>query len=129
MKGTSAAAAILIFGLLLTACTEGVYVPNGWEDLPPCPPQEIPAEDLAAIGSPGCNLEGSTVIFPDGTHQPIVEVGAVSIHQFVPFEGDPGDEYSVTNWGIPGVAATQTAQDGTRSMWATSEEARHLESK
>lgn len=129
MKGVSVAAIVLGHCFLLTACTGGVYVPNGWEDLPSCPPQEIPAEELAAVGTPGCNLEGSTVIFPDGTSQPIVEVGAVNLHQFVPSEGDPGDEYSVTNWGIPGVAATQTAQDGTRSVWATSEEARHLESK
>lgn len=51
----------------------------------------------------------------------------MNIHQFMAFDGDHSDEYSVTNWGIPGVAATQIAQDGTTSLWATTEEAHDLE--
>lgn len=111
----------------LVGCGGGgadVSVPLGFEDLDQCPPRSIAVEDLPEIGEPGCDLVGSSLTFPDGVSLPIYAVGEVfsSSH---PSAGD--HEHLIVNWGVPGVGAFTKDGDELLELWATSDQAEHLQ--
>lgn len=101
-------------------------IPLGYEDLAQCPPDLFEAEDLRDLGEPGCNMQGSSLVLPDGTTLGIGEVGAVQGQQFMSGDGFQSPEYLVVNWGIPGVGVSKIMPEETVS-WATSNAARHLQ--
>lgn len=102
----------------------GVSIPLGFEDLDQCPPRSIAVEDLRAIGEPGCDLVGSSVTFPDGVSLPIYDVGEV----FSSSDSSAGGhEHLIVNWGFPGVGVLTRDGDELLDLWATSDEAEHLQ--
>lgn len=102
----------------------GVSVPPGFDGLDQCPPRSIAVEDLRAIGEPGCDLVGSSLTFPDGVSLPIYAVGEV----FSSSDSSArDDEHLIVNWGIPGVGVFTRDGDELLDLWATSDEAEHLQ--
>lgn len=101
----------------------GVLIPDGYDGLSQCEVRQYGVDELSALGEPHCDLEGSSVLFPDGTVAGIQEVGAVVV------ESDDalhGTEYHSVNWGVPG-SAVAMIEDGTvHGVWATSPEALDL---
>ena len=127
MRTPTAVVTLALASLLLCSCSPtGVSIPLGYEDLVQCPPDLIEAEGLRDLGEPGCNLQGSSLVLPDGTTLGIGEVGAVQSQQFMSGEGAQSPEYLVVNWGIPGVGVSKIAPEETVS-WATSEVAQNLQ--
>lgn len=121
------AASMISLALLLTSCAgdgEGVTLPPGAEDLELCPVSEIEVTDLAAAGAPGCDLDGSTLRFPDGQRERIHTPGVVESTGF----GPGGDKiYMVVNWGVPGVGASITdPENNVIGIWGSSPEAIEL---
>jgi len=115
--------------MLLAGCGggQGVTVPPGAEQLKPCPHREIDVTDLGTVGKPGCDLAGSTLLFPDGKTVTIKEVGAT----FSEGTGTGAEliEYSAVNWGVPGVAATFEEPGKPLRVWYTSSEAGILQAE
>lgn len=110
----------------VTACASGgVTIPAGYEALEPCEPRILSVEELSVMEEPGCNLEGSTVMSPDGVGHLIGPVGNAAVSGF-PMQGI---EYEVVNWGIPGVSITKTADGEPRTTWASTEAALKLQTK
>lgn len=127
MRTATAIVTLALAGLLLCSCSPGgVSIPLGYEDLAQCPPDLFEAEDLRDLGEPGCNMQGSSLVLPDGTTLGIGEVGAVQGQQFMSGDGFQSPEYLVVNWGIPGVGVSKIMPEETVS-WATSNAARHLQ--
>lgn len=115
------ATALLTGALASCGGGQGVTIPNGSEELTRCDPQSISLADLATQGEPGCDLEGSSVRAADGTILSIFEVGAVRTYQ-----GD-GHEYTIVNWGVPGVGVS-AVDDGTLvDVWASTDGAEALQ--
>lgn len=115
------ATALLTGALASCGGGQGVTIPNGSEELTRCDPQSISLADLAGDGEPGCDLEGSSVRASDGTILSIFEVGAVRAYQ-----GD-GYEYTIVNWGVPGVGVS-AVDDGTLvDVWASTDDAEVLQ--
>lgn len=111
--------------LLLSACGhEGVTVPPGANALTKCDVRQIPVEELASVGEPGCDLEGSSLLFPDGTTMEISPTGNVTGHQDSRFEGL---EFVIVNWGVPGVGAALVENLQLVDVWASSPEALELQ--
>lgn len=101
----------------------GVLIPDGYQELSQCETRRHQAEELSELGKPQCDLEGSSVVFPDGSVVGIREVGSVVVENF---DAMQGTEYLSVNWGLPG-AAVAMIQDGTvHGVWATSPEALEL---
>ena len=127
------ASLLILAGLLailpLSACApRGVSVPLGYDSLVQCEPRDIEAERMPEIGEPGCNLEGSSVIMPDGTQIILGQVGGVGSQQWFGSDGTGGTEYMSVNWGIPGAAVSKIGPTGAQS-WATSDEALDLQAQ
>ena len=127
------ASLLILAGLLaiapLSACApKGVSVPLGYDSLVQCEPRAIEAERMHEIGEPGCNLEGSSVIMPDGTQIRLGQVGGVGSQSWFGADGEGGTEYMSVNWGIPGAAVSQIGPTGAQS-WATSDEALDLQAQ
>ena len=102
----------------------GVSIPPGSDAREQCPPRSIAVEDLRAIGEPGCDLVGSSLTFPDGASLPINAVGEV----FSSSDSSDGDhEHLIVNWGIPGVGVFTRDGNELLDLWATSDEAEHLQ--
>lgn len=116
-----ASVAVLVIGV---GCSRaGVMLPTGYENLPPCEVRQYVVERLPEVGEPGCNVEGSTLLFPDGTVIAIEEVGTSFVRQV---EAPHGPEFHILNWGVPGVGAA-FIEDGTvQGVWATSAKALDL---
>lgn len=105
--------------LLLVACggPTGVSIPAGWEDLAQCEVQQLRVEQLAAAGEPGCDLEGSSLIFPDGTTLVIEPVGTnVGLQP----DAARAIEFHALNWGVPGVGAALVKDGTVAAVWASS---------
>ncbi len=111
---------------MLVACggPTGVSIPEGSEDLAPCELQQLRVEALAAVGEPGCDLEGSSLIFPDGTILAIESVGTnVSLQP----DHTKAMEFHALNWGVPGVAAALVKDGTVAAVWASSPRAMDLQ--
>lgn len=122
---------VILVGILailpLSGCApRGVSVPHGFDSLVQCEPRAIEAERMHEIGEPGCNLEGSSVIMPDGTQIRLGQVGGVGSQQWFGSDGTGGTEYMSVNWGIPGAAVSMIGPTGSQ-IWATSNEALDLQ--
>lgn len=112
--------------LLLVACgtPTGVSIPAGGDDLAQCEVQQLRVEDLAATGEPGCNLEGSSLIFPDGTTLVIEPVGTnVGLQP----DHTQAIEFHALNWGVPGVGAALVKDGTVAAVWASSPRAMDLQ--
>lgn len=120
----TAAAGLLMAAVGCSGGGAGVSVPLGSGELEQCPPRSIAVEDLRQIGEPGCDLVGSSLIFPDGTSLPIYSVGEV-FSSASPSAGD--HEHLIVNWGVPGVGAFTKDSDELLDLWATSEKAEQLQ--
>ncbi len=119
-----AAAGLLLLVVGCSASGAGVSVPPGFDDLDQCPPRSIAVDDLREIGEPGCNLIGSSLVFPDGVSLPVSAVGEV----FSSRNSSAGDhEHLIVNWGIPGVAAVTSDGGELLDLWASSDEAEQLQ--
>lgn len=116
----------LSFAVLnLGACgTEGVSVPPGSDALADCEVQQIEVVELTAGGVPGCDLEGSSLVFPDGTTVEIAAVGTATGYQDSRLEGF---EFLIVNWGVPGVGASIVKDGQLVDMWASTPEALELQ--
>jgi hypothetical protein len=81
----------------------------------------IAAEDLRDVGEPGCDMAGSSVLFPNSMIQGISAVGAVS-------SSSTSEEWVTTvNWGVPGVSAYIESNGEITKSWATSKAAGRLQ--
>lgn len=130
MRAIHLVAAGLVVGCVtgLAACStepSGVLLPPGSESLPLCEPGPLHVDDLATIGIPGCNLQGSALIFPDGSTVTIEEPGwsyAVEPH------AERSDVvFTVVNWGVPGIGAAHINAGVIQRVWATSTDALTLQ--
>lgn len=127
MRTITAIATLALGSLLLCSCSAGgVSIPLGYEELSHCTPELFEAEVLQDLGEPGCNLQGSSIVLPDGTTLGISEVGTVQSQQFMSGDGSQSPEYLVVNWGIPGVGVSKIMAGETVS-WASSDAARNLQ--
>lgn len=126
--------------LILSGCqaqSGGVTIPSGSEDLPPCPVQRIPVEELSALGKPGCDLAGTSLVFENeaagfavgppstdssGPTLTVPAAGAV----FSQGNGE-GRELLVINWGVPGVGVAAIEDERLLSIWASSDAALDLQ--
>ncbi|MGB2556545.1 hypothetical protein [Cellulosimicrobium cellulans] len=125
-------ARILFVGVVLSAGTlhlsacgsEGVTVPPGSDALSDCEVQQFNVVELESGGEPGCDLEGSSLLFPDGTTLEIGPVGNAASYQD---SGSEGVEFSIVNWGIPGVGASITQDGELIDVWASTPEALDLQ--
>lgn len=102
----------------------GVSIPLGSEELDQCLPRSIAVEDLREIGEPGCDLVGSSLIFPDGQSLQIYGVGEAFSSSY---SGAGEHDHLIVNWGIPGVGAFTRLGNDLLGLWATSEEAERLQ--
>lgn len=117
----------LMFGLLLVGCAaQGVRVPPGYEDLMPCEVRNLELGELSQIGEPGCDLEGSTIVAPDGILLVIGHVGETRSSQNILRDGSRSPEYTVVNWGLSGVGVS-VKRPGAPEIWATSNTALDLQ--
>ncbi|WP_144276328.1 hypothetical protein [Demequina sp. NBRC 110053] len=117
--------ALVVAVLSLGACgSEGVAVPPGSDALQSCDIQRIDVVDLAVMGKPGCDLEGSSLIFPDGS---TVEIEAVGISSGFSTSSVEGVEFYYGNWGLPGVSASVVENGRLVDLWASTAEAYELE--
>jgi hypothetical protein len=125
-RGTIALAGTVGLLSAVAGCAggRGVNVPLGSEELDQCPPRSIAVEDLHEIGEPGCNLVGSSLIFPDGQTLSIYGVGETFSSSY---SGAGEHDNVVVNWGIPGVGAYTQLGDELVDLWATSDEAERLQ--
>lgn len=117
--------------LLLSGCSPGEtlipQIPEGHESLEICPERDISVEELTSIGEPGCNLVGSTVVFPDGFTADVGAVGGITgTDAYHDGETNPPVNYRVANFGIPGIAVSVITYGENPEMWATSDEAMQL---
>ncbi len=121
-----ATALLISIGMLSACATTGtsVSIPMGSEELEQCPPTIIDAEELSSLGEPGCNLVASTVLLPNGRSMEIGDVGDSTVKERA---SEPGIEYVVMNWGIPGVAVSVIEVDQVVSQWQTSADAAELQ--
>lgn len=114
-----------VAALHLGACgSKGVVVPPGSEALSDCDVQQIHVGELASGGEPGCDLEGSTLLFPDGTALEIAPVGVATGYQDSRSEGA---QLSIVNWGVPGVGASITEDGQLVEVWGSTSEALELQ--
>lgn len=122
-----AATALVISTGMLSACmTTGnsVSIPQGYEQLEQCPPRVINAEELSLLGEPGCNLVESTVMLPNGKSMGIEDVGHSLVKEST---SEPGVEYVIMNWGIPGAAISVVKAGRVVDQWQTSPDAGELQ--
>lgn len=125
-------ARLLLVGVVLSvvalhmgACgSKGVAVPPGSEVLSDCEVQQVDVVELASGGEPGCDLEGSSSLFPDGTTLEIAPVGIATGYQGSSSEGV---EFSIVNWGVSGVGASVTKDGQLVDVWASTPEALELQ--
>lgn len=118
---------VLISMVAVSGCgsqATGVSIPLGSESLRACKVQRLHVEQLHTLGSPGCDLEGSSVIFPEGTALTIEAVG-VNVGEQPDATADL--ELTMVNWGLPGVGAALVRNGRATDVWATSEEAMTLQ--
>lgn len=121
---------VFLVAIIFASCSpRGVLIPPGSEDLLPCPPRVIPVEELREIGEPGCDLAGSSLVFPDDFVWPISEIGSAASFERVAQEKVLGVKYSMTNWGVPGVGVTRTLSGQETEFWASTDEALDLQKK
>lgn len=99
-------------------------MPPGSDALSDCKVQQVRVVELAESGEPGCNLEGSSLLFPDGTTLEIAPVGNATGYEDSRSEGT---EFRIVNWGIPGVGASVTKDGHLVDLWASTPEALELQ--
>ena len=128
--GSTAAAALLVVGLLTGCQSTGVDVPHGWQKLELCTSaRPVAVEDLRKMGAPGCNMAGTSVEFPDGSTQ---KVGSVGANKGWSYEASPGEatiplHFTMVNWGVPGIAVAEHSREGgIHTIWANSTKASDL---
>lgn len=87
---------------LAAGCSHGgVTVPDGAADLRPCPVRTIDVTALREMGEPGCNLEGSVLVFPNGRE---MTLGAPGWNGGAT-DSSSGEWVRAAAWGVPGVGA------------------------
>ena len=126
--GTRAAAvaACGILVLLLGGCSSGgVSVPPGADELDPCPVATIGVTSLPQLGEPGCNLAGSTLLFPTGEEFEVEETGVAG---GMSSSRTPTHQIRAVNWGVPGVGAVDIT-DGVVTVWGSTQWAVELQLK
>lgn len=122
----AAGAACGVLILLLGGCSRGgVSVPPGADDLQPCPVDTIDVTALAQMGEPGCNLAGSTLLFPTGEEYEIMEIGVAG---GMSSSRMPTHQLRAVNWGVPGVGAVDIT-DGVVTVWGSTQWAVELQLK
>jgi hypothetical protein len=108
-----------VAALVVSGCAagRGVSIPLGADELAPCAGTSIRVEDLEAAGEPGCDLSGSSLVFPDGMMRLAVPaVGAVFSHQ----DSAMGkQEILIVNWGVPALGAAIIENDRLVDLWAS----------
>lgn len=122
---------VLVCGFLVfyTAIPTGVKIPAGSANLELCEMREIRVENLWHQGYPGCDSATYSIVFPDEVVVGVPEIG-VSRSYIIGLPGSNlGVEYSLNNWGVAGVSAVRINADGTREIWAATDEAYELEKK
>ncbi|MDJ1113449.1 hypothetical protein [Microbacterium dauci] len=98
----------------------GVEVPEGYENLPSCAGESLTVEVLAGRGEP-CDLAGSSLTLPNGRG---VVIGEVGVTRGI---GDASDvEYTVVNWGVPGVGVYEVEGSELVQTWGSTDEAERL---
>lgn len=116
-------AAAVVLALCLAGCQAGgVEVPPGAEQLSPCEISEIPIDELDEMGTPECDLAGSSLVLSDGT--PTIMIPAVGA-AFSQGDGN-GREFRIVNWGVPGVHVAAIEGDRLVGLWASGPEAEDL---
>lgn len=130
-SGEKLAGALAVAAMVwLSGCASGgVSIPAGYELLEPCPPQFYSVEALSTMEYPGCDLEGSTIVAPDGSLHVIGPVGHLGVSSSYSETHGQGPEYTIVNWGVPGVGFTRTARGEPRTTWASTAEALKLQRK
>lgn len=115
---------VVCLALAATACApRGVTIPPGAEALEPCDRQgPVDVELLAADGAPGCDMEGTVLVYPDGR---ALEVGPVGVTSGSSDTRSAG-EIQLVNWGVPGVGAAYV-HEGEATAWASTAEALDLQ--
>ena len=90
-----------------------------------CEPEQLHVDALAAIGVPGCNLQGSTLTFPDGSAATIEEPGW---SYAVEPDAERSDVvFTMVNWGVPGIGAAHINSGVIQDVWGTSPDALELQ--
>ena len=119
----SVATGAAVLATLLSGCTEsGVRVPPGAEELQPCPVRRIDVTTLGDMGEPGCDLAGTTLIFPGGKE---ILVGAPG-WSGAATDSRSGEWVRAAAWGVPGVGAVQI-NGTTVTVWGSTQEAVDLQ--
>ena len=117
MRRRTAATLVLLIGLSCSSCrSNGVSIPDGYQNLERCQPTG-PVEVTQLASSPeleGCDPEGTIVVFPDGKK---ITAKAVGVSHGDEVMGS-GEYYSMSNWGTPGIAAAFT-NNGSLNVWGT----------
>lgn len=127
---------VVLASALLAGCSDysgqtSATVPPGWESLKPCNyGRTISVEEFSKIGRPGCNMKGTTIRFSNGGCYQLVSDGYSSWGFPSSGGGDHADQFSMSNWGVPGVAVSEfDRKDRLRKIWATSKQAYNLQSE
>lgn len=91
--------------LLVVGCSgeRGVAVPPVPENFVSCEFRLIQAEELSGYGDPGCDLEGSSIVFSRGEY---LEIGHIGSRGGTVLPSRQTREIRSTNWGTPGVGVT-----------------------
>lgn len=91
----------------------------------PCPVATIDVTSLPQLGEPGCNLAGSTLLFPTGEEYEVKDSGIAGTMMD---SRTPTRELRAVNWGIPGVGAVDIT-DGVVTVWGSTQWAVELQLK
>jgi hypothetical protein len=104
----------LLCAVVLTSCSSGMRLKDGWERMSLCPPEDNPVEvsDLHLDQYSSCNLEGQQLRFPTGDVLEVPPVGNSS--RYVT------DDYILIymNLGVEGIFASYVDNSETR-LWGT----------
>lgn len=92
-------------------------MPSGAEALKSCQVDgPVNVSDIASSSQlASCDAEGVVVVFPDGEQMTAEAIGVTSAA-----EPDPDSQYSLINWGVPGLSAG-TVQTGSLQLWGSTE--------
>ncbi|MFC8597471.1 hypothetical protein [Isoptericola sp. NPDC057191] len=125
VHGVAATTVLCSVLVVATGCgPDGVAVPPGADRLSTCDAQVVEVVRLESAGEPGCNLVGSTLLFPDGVTFGVPPVGNAAGQEDT---RKPGVQRVVVNWGVPGVGAAIVRDGRLAEIWASSPDAKDLQ--
>lgn len=97
-------------------------VPDGAEDLKTCSIRKIDVTALSEMGEPGCDLEGSILVFPNG-HEMTLGAPGWNVGST---DSRSGEWVRAAAWGVPGVGAAYIT-DGNVTVWGSTPDAVDLQ--